>query len=138
MSNLLVTGDHGEFSGLAEALAVRDGSAGGEVAHLANRKSHVSLAKERGAANKRIRSGHGTLNRCLQVNAPVHANGKAHALLVTPFICLLNLGEGLVDKRLTTKARVHSHDEHRVQLIQIRPQKVRRKMSNERGSERGD
>src|SRR6187402_1286290 len=87
------------------------------VAHLLDRPAKLPLSKERGAADKGIRPCSGALNRSLLVDPAIDFNSVAEISLAAPVRSLLDLGQHLVDERLSSKTGIHRHDQQKVDLV---------------------
>ena len=88
--------------------------------HLLKRPLETALAKKPGAADERICAHPGAFHSSLEIDAAIHANAIFQLQLAPPCVCLLYFGQRFVNEFLPAKARVHRHDQQRINLAQER------------------
>src|SRR5882672_2864268 len=94
-------------------------SAFDSLPHFLNGSAKVRPAEKSGTADEGIRAGLRAFGGGFEVDSSIHSNVELKFFLTPPVARLLDLGQGFINKGLSSETRVHSHNEQRIDLVEI-------------------
>src|SRR6266481_4747756 len=92
----------------------------GNFSHLIDPSFHAAQMKKRRAADETVCAGVRAIGDSFEVHSAVNANVVIQVFLVPPLVSLLDFGQRFVDECLAAEARIDSHNQQRIYLIQVR------------------